>query len=119
MSPPHFPSFRETSPKMTNPLNLMPRVPLLSTIINGRSVPTGAWNIDALVETKYTPDVQRLFSKDSWHVFMYDDYPIEELTRAVAFTNENYLLYRQKENDGLVALAANEKDVPLVSRPAW
>src|SRR5882672_3265425 len=102
MSPPHFPSFRETSPKMTNPLNLMPRVPLLSTIINGRSVPTGAWNIDALVETKYTPDVQHLFSKDAWHVFMYDDYLASypmEIPRAVAFTNENYLLYRQKEND--------------------
>lgn len=92
---------------------------MLSTIINGKSVPSGIWNIDALVQSKYTDDVQRLFSRTAWYVFMYDDYPIEEEVKRVAFTNENYLLYRNKENDGLVALAATAKDQALITRPTW
>lgn len=82
-------------------------------------IPPGVWNIDALVQSKYTPDIPLLFTRSAWWVFMYDDYKVEEEAQRVAFTNENYLLYRQKETNGLVALSATDKDETHSTRPSW
>lgn len=91
----------------------------LSNMINGRDMPSTVWNVDALVNSKYTPDLPQLFTKTHWWVFMYDDYPVEEEAQRVAFTNQDYLLYRKRENDGLVALAATKKDSTALQRPSW
>lgn len=76
------------------------------------------WNIDGLIRTKHTPDVPNLFSRTAWYVFMYDDYYIETERSCIAFTRENYVLWRNKETNGLVALSATERD-QVCKAPAW
>lgn len=98
-------------------LNLLPEVPLRH-LITGRA-PPAVWNVDALMQTKYTPDVQKLHTKAAWWVFMYDDYQIQEEAFRVGFTKENYLVYRERTSDGLVALSATEKDIHVLPRPKW
>lgn len=98
-------------------LNLAPKVPLRH-LITGRA-PPATWHIDAQAETKYTRDVMQLHTKAAWWVFMYDNYTLEEEAERVAFTKENYLVYRQRASDGLVALAATDEDDQHVPRPSW
>ncbi len=76
------------------------------------------WNIEELVRTKFTPDVPHLLSRTAWYVFMYDDYSIETQRSAIAFTRENYLLYRNEKENFLVALSATERD-QVCKAPSW
>lgn len=76
------------------------------------------WNKDALAETAHTPDVQHLYSKLYWNVFMYDKFDLTP-KRAIGFTNECYTVWRQIDNDGLVAIHSDHCDIDNVPRPSW
>lgn len=75
------------------------------------------WHMDALAQTKHTPDVQRLYSNLAWNVFLYDD--SDKPTRAFGFTEECYTCYRHTDSDALVAIPADHCDIENIPRPTW